>query len=120
VLIRSLMDCPEIIAGDDTKLREILHPEKHGVEVRYSLAHAKLFAGSVSALHQLRSSEVYYILKGRGRMEIDGEDQDINPGDMIYIPPEARQRIEALGNDDLEFLCIVDPAWREEDEFILD
>jgi mannose-6-phosphate isomerase-like protein (cupin superfamily) len=120
MLIQSLSDCPEIIAGDDTHLREILHPEKEAVSLRYSLAHAKLSAGSASALHQLRSSEVYYILKGRGRMEIDGESREVKPGDMVYIPPEARQRIAALDEEDIEFLCIVDPPWQEEDEVILD
>jgi mannose-6-phosphate isomerase-like protein (cupin superfamily) len=120
MLTQSLNDCPEFIAGDDTRLREILHPDKEAVELRYSLAHAKLYAGAASALHQLKSSEVYYVLKGRGRMEIDGEVQEVKSGDMIYIPPEARQRIIALEEEDLEFLCIVDPAWQEEDEVILD
>jgi mannose-6-phosphate isomerase-like protein (cupin superfamily) len=120
MLIQSLSECPEIIAGDDTRLRELLHPDKEAVELRYSLAHAKLFAGATSALHQLRSSEVYYILKGRGRMEIDGESRDVKPGDMIYIPPEAKQRITSLDDEELEFLCLVDPAWQVEDEVILD
>ncbi len=41
------------------------------------------------------------------------------PGDTVYIAPYSTQRITVLGPEDLEFLCIVDPAWREEDEEIL-
>jgi mannose-6-phosphate isomerase-like protein (cupin superfamily) len=120
VLVRSLQDCPEFIAGDKTKLREMLHPDKGDFEVSYSLAHATLEPGTVSSLHRLKTSEVYYILSGRGRMEIDGESCEVQTGDTVYIPPNGRQRIEALGNEKLAFLCIVCPAWRAEDETVLE
>lgn len=84
------------------------------------MAHARLPVGEWSSLHRLTSSEVYYILSGSGRMEIDGRAREVHPGDAVYIPPGARQRIFSLGPDPLEFLCIVDPAWRVEDEEILE
>jgi mannose-6-phosphate isomerase-like protein (cupin superfamily) len=118
MLVTSLSSLPEFIAGDHTRLREILHPDKHSVALRYSLAHAVLPPQSWSTLHTLASSEVYYILRGKGRMEINGEQRDVNPHDTIYIPPRAHQRILSLGPEDLEFLCIVDPAWRAEDETV--
>jgi mannose-6-phosphate isomerase-like protein (cupin superfamily) len=34
----------------------------------------------------------------------------------VYIPPGAEQHIRNTGAGDLKFLCIVDPAWRAEDE----
>jgi mannose-6-phosphate isomerase-like protein (cupin superfamily) len=115
-----LKDCPEFIAGDRTKLRELLHPDKGDLEIDYSLAHAILEPGEISSLHRLTSSEVYYILSGHGRMEINGESREVKTGDTVYIPPEGRQRIEALGNEKLAFLCIVCPAWRAEDEAVLE
>ena len=45
-------------------------------------------------------------------MHIDDETTEVSPGDTIYIPPQAVQWIENTGSDDLEFLCIVDPAWQ--------
>jgi len=115
----SLESLPEFIAGDHTRLREILHPGKEPFSVGFSLAQAMLPPETWSSLHMLASSEVYYILGGRGRMEIDGELRDVAAGDTIYIPPQSRQRILSLGPDNLEFLCIVDPAWREQDETVL-
>ena len=38
--IQDLQNCDEIIAGDDSVLRELLHPDKADVAFRYSLAHA--------------------------------------------------------------------------------
>ena len=49
-------------------------------------------------------------------MHIDEEYLEVGPDCAVYIPPQALQYIENTGNTDLKFLCIVDPAWREEDE----
>jgi mannose-6-phosphate isomerase-like protein (cupin superfamily) len=116
MLTKSLSVCREIVAADGTTLRELLHPERDPARVRFSLAHAKLKPGSWSLLHRLQSNEVYCILAGSGTMEIDGEQREVQEGDVIYIPPGGRQRILARGPDELKFLCIVDPAWRAEDE----
>ena len=118
MFVRRLEDCEEFVAGDRTVLREMLHPDKAPLELRYSLAHATLKPGQRSTLHALRTSEVYYLLEGRGRMHIDDETQEVGPGETIYIPPGARQFIENTGSGALKFLCIVDPAWREEDEVV--
>jgi len=52
-------------------------------------------------------------------MHIDDRTTEVSDGDAIDIPPGSLQWIENVGATDLEFLCIVDPAWRSEDEEIL-
>jgi mannose-6-phosphate isomerase-like protein (cupin superfamily) len=37
----------------------------------------------------------------------------------VYIPPKAKQCITNFGKTDLTFICIVDPAWRKEDEEVV-
>ncbi len=118
MLIRKLDDCEEFVAGDGTLLRELLHPDKQPLELRYSLAHAIVPVGQTSIPHALSASEVYYILAGRGEMHINNEAQFVEPGDAIYIPPNARQFIRNHGAEPLVFICIVEPAWRSEDETI--
>lgn len=118
MFIRKLLDCPEFIAGDGTQLRELLHPDKQPLALRYSLAHAILPPGQVSIPHALKTSEVYYILEGQGTMHIDDEAQAVEPGDAVYIPPNARQFIHNTGKAPLVFICLVDPAWRQEDETV--
>ena len=120
MLVKYLKDCREFIAGDDSILREVLHPEKADISVGYSLAHAKVDAGQQTKPHKLKSSEVYYVMAGQGLMHIDQESFEVGPECAIYIPPNAVQYIENTGNSDLKFLCIVDPAWRQEDEEIFD
>lgn len=119
MLVRRLEDCREFVAADGSVLRELLHAKTQPAQIRYSLAHAKVAAGQRTLLHRLASSEVYYILAGRGMMHIDREARPVGPGCAVYIPPGSMQHIENVGDTDLVFLCIVDPAWRAEDEEIL-
>ncbi|MGB7086192.1 MAG: cupin domain-containing protein [Phormidesmis sp.] len=118
MLVRSLTDCEEFVAGDSTLLRELLHPDKQPLDLRYSLAHATLPVGNTSDPHALTTSEVYYILAGEGDMHINDETQRVKPGDAVYIPPNAKQFIHSCGEVPLVFLAIVDPAWRIEDETV--
>jgi len=120
MLIRKLQDCEEFVAGDGTLLRELLHPDKQAIALRYSLAHAIVPVGKTSIPHALITSEVYYILSGTGEMHINDEARFVEPGDAIYIPPDARQFIQNTGTEPLVFICLVDPAWRKEDETVFD
>ena len=121
MLIRKLKNIPEIIAGDKTKLKELFHPNRdYPFSGKYSLAHAIVSTGESSVKHKLSSSEVYYILKGKGEMHIDNESLVVEPGDCFEIPPNSMQWIKNIGQTDLEFLCIADPAWSEADEAISD
>ena len=120
MFVKYLKDCRELIAGDGSILRELLHPEKAMIPARYSLAHVKVATGHKTKPHKLKSSEVYYMTAGQGLMHVDQESFEVGPECAIYIPPNAVQYIENKGNSDLKFLCIVDPAWREEDEEVFD
>jgi mannose-6-phosphate isomerase-like protein (cupin superfamily) len=116
---RDFHSCKEIIAGDETILRELLHPDRDDLSIHYSIAHAMVKPGRSSLPHKLKTSEVYYILEGKGIMHVDDESAEVHAGLAIYIPPNSKQFIENTGNYDLKFLCIVDPAWRPENEEIL-
>jgi len=116
MFIKDLKDCEEFIAGDNTLLRQLLHPDKADLDIHYSLAHAVLHSSKASQPHRLKTSEVYYVLKGEGIMHINEESATVRSGQVIYIPPHAKQFIQNTGKLDLKFLCIVDPAWRAEDE----
>jgi mannose-6-phosphate isomerase-like protein (cupin superfamily) len=114
--VRKLSERDEIIAGDGTRLRELLHGPKDGLPLRYSLAWAQLPPGGASVPHRLQTSEVYYVLEGFAEMTIDGETSRIEAGDAVEIPPNATQHARNTGEGPFTFLCIVDPAWRAEDE----
>ena len=119
MLIKDLKNCTEFIAGDDTTFRELLNGNTENLDIRYSLGEAILPPKKISQPHALKTSEVYFILQGKGMMHINEEKQEVSAGQVIYIPPHGKQFIENIGDSDLKFLCIVDPAWKKEDEEII-
>lgn len=118
VIAKRLQECEEFLAGDYTHLRELLHPARAPVKVGYSLAHGTLAPRAHSKRHRLTSSEVYYFLAGRGMFHLDGEATSVEPGMMVYVPPGIEQWVENHGDSAMEFLCLVEPAWKPEDEHI--
>jgi mannose-6-phosphate isomerase-like protein (cupin superfamily) len=63
---------------------------------------------------------VYYILAGRGRLTVDDSVVVVEPGSVVYVPPGSKQSLENNESTAIEFLCLVDPAWRQEDEEVLE
>ena len=118
MFIKDLKNCKEIIAGDNSILREVLHPKNEEIGLQCSLAYAIVKPGTATYRHKMRSIEIYYILEGVGKMYIDGGSETVRAEQAVYIPPGAEQYIENIGDVDLKFLCIVEPAWRPEDEII--
>ncbi len=115
-----LKNCPEFIAGDNSRLKEILNPRKEKLKLTYSLAYAMVKPGKKTLRHRLKYTEVYFIMKGRGIMHINKKKENVNAGDTIYIPPGSIQYIENSGRKLLEFICIVEPAWQPECEEVLE
>ena len=59
------------------------------------------------------ATEYYYILEGAGKMELDEETVDLEPGVTIVIPPGTRHR--AWG--EIAALIVGVPAWDPADEW---
>lgn len=122
MLIRSVADCPHERVIDRSVLCELLHPDKvlEAAGLGCSVAHAIVPVGESTLPHVLdRSVELYYILEGDGEMHIGNEQASVRAGQIVYIPPGARQFIRNCGTGDLVFLCIVSPAWRADDEHLV-
>ena len=116
---KKLKDATEFVAGDHTILREIMHPKHDDVAIGYSIAHARIESGKASLPHQLKSSETYYILMGKGIMHIGNDSVTVKKDDVFFVPALSLQYIENTGKSDLLFLCIVEPYWMEEEEIII-
>ena len=81
-----------------------------------SIAKARVKPGTTTAWHRLKNTtERYYILAGRGHVEI-GESyiKELSPGDVVLIPAFERQRITNIGEEDLIFLAICTPRFAAE------
>lgn len=78
-----------------------------------SIARARVEPGKTTRWHRLRdTAERYVILQGRGLVEVDSlAAREVGVGDVVIIPPAARQRICNNGADELVFLAICSPRF---------
>jgi mannose-6-phosphate isomerase-like protein (cupin superfamily) len=98
---------------DGSTIRSLLDLSNAPV-ANQSLAEATIPAGGATERHYHRlSEEFYYLLEGRGLMEIDGEEREVLPGDAILIPAGAWHAIRAT--ETLRFLCCCAPPYSHED-----
>ena len=65
--------------------------------------------GEAPPLHQHDDTEqIFYVLHGRGRLTIGDEAYpfDVQPGDVVRIPPGTLHSIECAGNATLTYLAV--------------
>lgn len=108
---------PPFTTADGSTIRSILDLSNAPV-VNQSLAEATLPASGSTQRHYHRlSEEFYFILEGRGTMEIDGDSCEVGPGDAILIPPGAWHQIRSADEASLRFLCCCAPPYSHEDTY---
>jgi quercetin dioxygenase-like cupin family protein len=96
---------------DGSTIREYLHTPAQ------SLAEAALDAGQATERHyHRRSEEIYLIVAGGGRLEVDGEERDVVAGDAILIPPGAWHTL-AAGEAGARLLCCCSPPYAHDDTY---
>ncbi len=113
--VRRLEEQEPFTTKDGSAIRSILDLANAPVE-KQSLAEATVPAGGATERHWHRDSEeFYFILEGRGTMELDGDEREVGPGDAVLIPAGAWHQIRA--REALRFLCCCAPPYRHEDTF---
>jgi len=103
---------------EGTQIKPIFAPEDTDNAIRYSIAHCTINPGKTSKPHTMSTSEIYYILQGNGIMHVGEEQKQVVKDETIFVPPNSRQFLENNGDEDLITLCIVDPAWKKDDEIL--
>jgi mannose-6-phosphate isomerase-like protein (cupin superfamily) len=113
--VRHIDAQPPFTTKDGSTIRSILDRANAPV-ANQSLAEATLPAGTATDRHYHKASEeFYFLLDGRGEMEIDGETREVGPGDAILIPSGAWHQIRAI--EPLRFLCCCAPPYAHDDTF---
>lgn len=72
-----------------------------------SFEHNRLEVGGLIGEHiHSRTEEIYFIVSGKGLMRLNGEENEVGPGDLIMTPLNGRHSIENIGNEKLEFVVV--------------
>jgi mannose-6-phosphate isomerase-like protein (cupin superfamily) len=112
VNVSSVRSAEPFTTKDGSTIRELHHTDAQ------SLAEATLEPDQATERHYHRlSEEIYFVLKGSGDMEVDGEHKRIAVGDAVLIPPGARHTLHNNGTSELRILCACSPPYSHEDTY---
>ena len=78
--------------------------------------HVTFITDSVKHYHR-QCTEVYYILQGRGKMELHDEVVEVEPGTVVYIEPYTPHRLSS--DEGVQTIVFGVPAYRPDDEFFV-
>lgn len=101
----------EFFTSEGCHISEVINQTNHP---DVSLATARVAPGITTRWHTIEAREIYYILSGQGCAEVGEEVYDVLPGQAVSIPRGVRQRITNSGVEDLIFLCVCTPRFRQE------
>ena len=60
--------------------------------------------GGVLLRHRHQPEETYYVIRGRGHVEVDGVRKEVGPGTAVFIPPNASHALWCSGPEPLVFV----------------
>jgi mannose-6-phosphate isomerase-like protein (cupin superfamily) len=107
-VVRHVDVAPSILCPCGTSTRPLTSEDTPACSL-----HVTFIKDSVRHYHR-ETTEVYYILEGRGRMELDDDLVDIEPGLTILIEPNTRHRL--ISREGVRTIVFSVPAFKADDE----
>ncbi len=78
------------------------------VDEKNKILRGKLVPGATIGLHRhVPSSEIIFILSGKGKAICDGTEEFLSAGDCHYCPKGSEHTLINVGKDDLCFYAVV-------------
>ena len=97
------------IAHHGAIARMVVTPEE--LEQLGFLAFAVIPPGEAISPHEDPMEEIYFILKGKGRMMVGEEEAEVGVGDAIVIPKGSLHSLVNTGDEPLQ-LIVVAASWK--------
>lgn len=108
-MIRRLSEAPTVPCSCGESTRPLT-----AVDGGVCSLHVTFIKDSVKHYHR-QATEVYYILQGRGKMELNDDVIDVEPGMIIYIEPGTAHRL--VSAEGVSTIVFGVPAFQGYDEF---
>ncbi|HKP16949.1 MAG TPA: cupin domain-containing protein [Gaiellaceae bacterium] len=80
---------------------------------------ASIAFGQTTPLHSSAAEHIIYLLEGEVEFTIEGEPYPLLPGDMLFIPADAKYVYANVGRSQATFLSAISrtDAWPHEDTY---
>ncbi len=101
------VDLQTVAAGKATQVQVLVGPADGAPN--FALRRFVMGPGGGMPLHTNQVEHEQYVLTGRARVTVEGEEHEVAAGHVLYIPAGARHAYSVL-EAPFEFLCIVPNA----------
>jgi mannose-6-phosphate isomerase-like protein (cupin superfamily) len=102
----------EFHTGENCHITELRNSD---ADTDCSIARARVAPGVTTRLHCLeRTAERYVIISGSGQVTVGTAATPVQAFDVVHIPAGVSQQISNTGSEDLVFLCVCTPRFRQE------
>ena len=110
-VVRRLADAPTVPCPCGESTRPLTY-----LDTPVCNLHVTFITDSVKHYHRA-TTEVYYILEGKGKMELNDDVIDIEPGMVILIEPYTAHRLVSPAG--VRTIVFGAPAYHPDDEFFV-
>ena len=107
-LVRNVKSAPQVIHSSCGESLRLITSQDTPL-VSFHVVH---ILDGIQHYHK-ESAEIYYVLEGKGKLELDKDTVDLEPGMAVFIPPGVRHR----GYGDFKTVVVGSPAFKSEDEY---
>jgi len=90
--------------GDKTSIR-VLIPAQEGPH--FAMRRFEMEPGGGMPNHTNTVEHEQYVLRGRARIGIGGEEYEVKAGDVVFIPSGVPHWYLNIGEEPFEFLCMI-------------
>ncbi|MBP2133346.1 mannose-6-phosphate isomerase-like protein (cupin superfamily) [Methanomicrobium sp. W14] len=111
---------------DGTIIENILSPKiftdiNEYPVIHYEMSYVTVPRGKENPLHTLKNtSETIYVISGGAEASVNGRNYTLSPGDTLYIPENAVQKVRNINSTDLSYLSLTYPPYNNKNEIILE
>jgi quercetin dioxygenase-like cupin family protein len=98
------VEAKKVAAGEQTTI-QVLIPSTEGPN--FAMRRFVMQPGGGMPLHTNTVEHEQYVLAGRARIGIGGEDYEVKQGDVVLIPEGVPHYYRNTGDEPFEFLCII-------------
>jgi mannose-6-phosphate isomerase-like protein (cupin superfamily) len=89
----------------------LLASKRTGGAENIAVTLVEMDADGFQHIHKHEPEQTYTILEGSGLMTVDGEQQQVGPGDCIFIPSSAEHGLQNTGGTMLKYLSAASPSF---------
>jgi quercetin dioxygenase-like cupin family protein len=98
------VEAKNVAAGVDTTLQVLISSQEGP---NFAMRRFVMKPGGGMPLHTNTVEHEQYVLTGRAKIGIGGEEYQVKKGDVVFIPEGVPHFYQNIGDEPFEFLCII-------------